>query len=638
MSKEFYIPKIKSETPFDNGERESYFYKEILPPAEWVENNMMLVEGAGYATTGKLVLFPWQREPINAIAEYDRVIYCGAVQTGKSLIAECALWYVIDNYNLHAMLCYAKRQTVEDVFQDRIKPTIQQVPFLRKLWDGNPDNLTKDKIKLRNTILRVASAQVQNDIATFSAGLIYASEVCKYREMGYDVVKALRGRQEAYNMIGRKKEILESSPIEVGDTLHREMFTMGVTNLEPYHPCPHCGEYQVLRVDKIKELPNESGTCDRNPERIRQNQAAQYECQYCKLVIDESHRIDMGERVVWAANDEKILSDGKLAYPRIKKTGVSFQWSRFIDYSFKFSEALARFYEAARAGSAIKLRTFKNEDLGQFSTLDANERPVSWLFAKCRPYTMRDARIPAGVLAVFCGVDTQDKGFYFVLRGYGAGKESWLLDCDYIPCDMESDQNYEVVFQSVNARINRRQLITEDNRNLFIAQGLIDRGGHRAEYVDYIVDRMENFNAYIGSTIKISSIVEMKKNDIVFGNKIYLSKTVAQDAEMSNWHLPEDITADYCKQFVMQYEAEEIDTKGNKKRVWKEGNNDHYRDCENLVEAGLIFTEIDKYLFNELSVNEIRKDMVTKEKKEEQSQPQENDNYFEDIQERWNKH
>ena len=222
------LPPVADDTAFtDDAERESFRVLPIPLPSVWAEENFYLTEGAGYSSTGRIVLYPWQREPLNAIYHYDRVILCGPVQTGKSLIGEMAVWWVVCNIPMHGMFLYAKRETVEDVFQDRIVPTIKGVPCIRALWDGNEEHLTQSKIKLRNLILRVASAQVQSDIASFAAGLIYASEVCKYKQAmldtknNYDVVKLLRGRQEAYGIMGKKKEILESSPRFRGDLLHR---------------------------------------------------------------------------------------------------------------------------------------------------------------------------------------------------------------------------------------------------------------------------------------------------------------------------------------------------------------------------------------------------------------------------------
>jgi phage terminase large subunit GpA-like protein len=638
------LPAVTDEQPFaSDSEREALAVLPIPLPVAWAEENFFLVEGAGYAATGRITLYPWQREPLNAICGYDGVMYCGPVQTGKSLLAEMAVWYVVCNMPMHGMFLYAKRDTVEDVFQDRIAPTIREVPAIRALWDGNEDNLTQSKIKLRSCILRVASAEVASDIATFSAGLIYASEVCKYRasqidtKSNYDKIKLLRGRQEAYGIMGKKKEILESSPKFKGDTLYREMYTSGVTNLVPKYPCPICGEYQQLTLEQIKEVPNANKEKDHDPERIRRDDAAYYECCACGGNILEGLRIEMGERVVWATKEERVEHNGTIKNPKPKRTRISFQWSRLVDYSFKFSECLARFYEAERSGDPVKLVSFLNEDMGEFGEIFAKERATAWLDSKKGDYNIIDDVIPDGVVAILVGIDTQDKGFYYVVRGYGAGKESWLIDCDYVAADMEKDQNPAVVADKLRMALERKDLKTADGRELYRAVGLIDRGGHKPAFVDGACATIDWLFPYIGSPNKLHPLIKLGKDDIYFGNTRNLSKIVSNDSEKDNWHLPQDIPEDYKQQFVKQYEKEETKKDGSVNVHWISGGCDHYRDCENLIQAGYVLCELDKILFDAAQIVETRKAQMIELRENrnvEQSQLEETSGFLTGVRER----
>lgn len=640
------LPEAKDEYPFVAGERETLIWEEPLLPAVWTEENFILVPGAGYACTGKLSWQPWQVAPVNAISTYDRVILCGPVQTGKSLIAEAMVWYCIYYYQIHGMFCYAKRDTVENVFQDRIKPTIEQVPVLRMLWDGNPDNLTKDKIKLRNSIIRVASAQVPSDLATFSAGLIYASEVCKYRhaqsdtKSKLDTIKALRGRQEAYGIIGRKKEVLESSPLEEGDPLHCEMFKSGVINLRPHFPCPRCGKYQELLLEQIKEVPSIDSkgekVYDHDPDRIRQQEAAFYECKYCGNSIQERDRIEMGQKVVWAMRGEAISQEGHTAQRR-DYNSISFQWNRFVDYSFKFSEGLARFFEAQRSGDPVKLRTFFNEDMGEFANLKSAKEETSWVFTKCCEYNILDEKIPEWVSFVLLGIDTQDFGFYFVLRGFGFGKKSLLLDYGFIKCEMGPDQSPGYVLETVLARITKRTLVTKDGRQLEILAGLIDRGGHKQSFVDHLVNNIPNLYAYTGSTSKGAPLIRKGNNGLYLGNTENLSRIVSSDSVLDNWFLPENINSDYARQFVKQYDRDERDKDGNTKRVWVHGGEDHLRDCENYIQGAYVLTGLHEVLFDELQHKECVDSQKETEEEQDQSNTQYGSEFFGDLQERWSR-
>jgi transcription elongation factor Elf1 len=357
------------------------------------------------------------------------------------------------------------------------------------------------------------------------------------------------------------------------------MYRPGVLNLEWFWPCPKCGHYQIYDLKQIKELPNEQKEFDHNPQLIRNDGAARYECVNCGNDVPESARAAMNDKGVWKTIDEVLSATGELVTKRKQAQTVSYRWNRLIDFSFKWSECLARFFEASRSGNPILLKDFLNEDMAEFWSIKAEERPTSWLIAKCARYTMKDEALPSGVLAIFVGIDTQDKGYYFVMRGYGSGKESWLLDCDYIPCEMGAEQNFEAVFQTVKKRIERRELFTADGRRLFINFGLIDRGGHKANYVDYIAGHLDGVFAYIGAKDRLHPLVKAGKDDIYFGNTENLARIVAADAELSNWHLPEDIPTDYLNQFVKQYEKEEVDRYGNTVKKWMKGGADHFRDC-----------------------------------------------------------
>jgi phage terminase large subunit GpA-like protein len=581
---------------------------DFIMPSEWLEKNFFLVKG--YASPGKnFVLRPWQRPIVDAIIDYSEVIICLPPQTGKSLLAEGILWYLQANRPINSLCVYAKKDTVEDVFQDRFKPAIEQIPALRALWSGNPDDLTMQKLTLKRAIIRVASAGVRNDIASHPSGHIYLSEVAKYKDVGFSVVKLAEGRQEAYTLTGDKSTVLESSPLEIGDPLHVEMYKSDVLNLEFFWPCPVCGHYQIYETKQIIEKPNSKKEYDHDVLRIRSDDAARYECAHCGNDIPESSRIENHKRGIWAAIGEVISSDGKIISTRKVTYKVSFRASRLIDYSLRFSEYLARFFEASRSNDITNLKDFLNEDAGEFWNPKMEERPTSWLLGKCSSYKISDSVIPAGIVAVFAGVDTQDSGFYFVIRGYGLRKESWLLDCDFIPCEMESDQAFDSVLDKVRERMFRKKLITVDGRTLPISFGLCDRGGHKANYVDYITCRIDFFHSYIGAPSKIHPLI-LEKGGFYFGHTENLSRIVGHDADLDNWHLPEDIHQEYLNQFVKHYDKEEIDRYGNKKKKWIHGGNDHLRDAEAYCMGAMIASGISEVLENSEIIENIRKDQV----------------------------
>ena len=109
--------------------------REYISVADWIEKNFKLT--TAYAVQGAVTLYPWQREPVNGIQQYDEVVFIGPVQTGKSMLGEAITGYMIDNSVMNMMITYSKKEVVEDVFDERLKPLVREVPEIRKYSSGN---------------------------------------------------------------------------------------------------------------------------------------------------------------------------------------------------------------------------------------------------------------------------------------------------------------------------------------------------------------------------------------------------------------------------------------------------------------------------------------------------------------------
>ena len=591
-------------------ERELFEIRDTPHPVDWARQHFKL--SSAYASPGDFTPYPWQVEIINAIERYNTVIICAAVQIGKSLIAEIATAWVIDCLPMNAMLCYSKREVVEEVFDERIMPLIKEVPAIRKYWSGREVDLTKKKIKLNHMYLRVASAEVPSDIATWSAGFIYADEVSKYRKRrGWNPLESLKRRQEFYLKLERHKAIFNSSPLHVGDCLHTEMFRPGVLNLEPYQRCPHCGTYQILVDSQIKEIPNDKGERDHDPERIENFKAAFYECKSCKKVITEQDRVKMASTVVWAAKDEKIVPGGVVP-GRGEYRAVSFQVNRLVDWSFGFHSCLSRFFAAQKSGIEA-LQTYINEDMAQFFKHDARRITADFLLTKRQGYHQYiPGEIPNDVLILMAGCDTQDNGFYFVVNGYGEGMKKYLVRSGFILSpkgegeqDGISKDPRQIAFEKFMNGVYVTPYMRRDGMKLTIDCGFIDEGGHRQDDVKYICEHAHQFRPYIGAAMvdyKRPMIEESAKDDHYMGQAQRLSEEVTRIIASANFFLPADIQQEYLDQVRNEYIETQADKYGRKKSVYVKIEPNHYRSCENLCLAAVKIRGIEQMLFDKSTV------------------------------------
>ncbi len=612
---EFSFPKTpKHKPPLRDSEQQALRLRRPQRPSVWVEKNFVL--GKGHARPGPVKLEPWQIEPVNSIQDHPVTILDGPVQTGKSFIGECHLGWIIDNMPMNAMVCFAKSQTVKDVFDERLRPMIEDIPCLRRYWNGDPEELTLKKITLAHMIIRIASAEVKSDIATFSAGYIQGDEIAKYPEKDFDQIRALFGRQEAYRRRGTTRATMLSSPDKEGDPLHSLMFQRGVCNLDLFHRCPVCGKYQILSDEQVREIPSESGEYDHNPDRIRRTDAAKYECVHCHKEIRENDRIKMSDSILWAPSIESIMPDGTVN----DKDGfiwASYNWNRFVDVSFTFSECLARFFQARHSSNPVTLKTYQNEDMARFSKTESRTYSINWLMAKRgtgnedKQYRQfgEGAGYPLGALVLTVGIDTQDAGFFYVVRAWGENMETWLVIAEFIECNMNDEKfkNKDEILALINARLVAALPARLDGQRLSIACGFIDRGGHRQKDVDYLCSHIPWLHAYTGTVNHRAPLIERSKNGAYFlGHTENLSKTIEGYSESDLWHLPEDISDDYCNQFLKQYWQEKIDRHGNRKTEYVHGGQDHYRDCENFNAAAMVYLQLEQRMFDAGEIGKIR--------------------------------
>ena len=604
----FNFPKLKHKYPLSTREIELARIRVLPSVVEWAEEHFLL--SSAYSQPGKFIAYHWQREPLNALLEYDTVIHYGCTRVFKSLAAEIQVFYCVDNIPMNAMFCYAKKDTVEDVFEDRIKPVVFDVPAINKYYTGREKDLTKRKIKLSHIYMRVASSEVRSDIATWDAGLIYASEVSKYRKKpGWEPIEALKRRQDSYSIIGRKKAIFESSPLLEGDILDQEVKRADVLRVFPMFQCPKCGMYQRLYYTQVKEIPNSKGDADHDPGRIRDEKAAFYECFGCRYHWNDADRLNAHAGIVWAASGEKI-ADGKVT-ERIKKAGIAYQYPRWVDPTFSFYECLARYFTARKKGiEAVQL--FMNEDMGESWKPKTKRVDEGYLKTKCAGYlagTRGD--IPNDVLVLLCGIDTQKPGFYYVVNGYTQGMDKFLVAFGDVPAPEKNAESIVdpriLALDRIRKEIFEKVYLRRDGVQLEIYSGLIDRGGHRPEDVDYVVKNITELKSYIGETTVNFKAPLIKRSEAknatwYLGQSQRLSKIVTEEIESDGWKLPDDVSQDYIDQVLNEWIEEIAQPLGGTRYTYVKKEPNHYRSCENMVRAAVALTNLEELLNDPSSV------------------------------------
>lgn len=601
--------------PFWDGYRQSFKIKDFVKCSDWMNNNFRL--SSAYAVQGRITLFPWQIVLADAIHYFDTIYEIAAVQTGKSLITEGHVAWYTDNENMNILMIYAKKDTVEEVFDERLKPMIKDVPAIRKYWSGDENDLTKKKMKLRHLTIRTGSAGLKTDIATFNYGVIIGDELAKWPKKDFSQKKAIEGRQKASKMMGKSvKEIYCTSPEDQDDPSYVACHKPGMIWFRPHYKCPHCSFWQYLEDYNIHEVPNSKGEKDHNTERIRIEKAAKYICPECKKEITEQERFDASFNVKWLTVDKKTDFYDVIKDPKRSRKAV-LQWNRLVDTTWTFVDCLCAFFDAENSTDPNDKKTYENEDMARWTKKQTNRLMPSYLDSKKRKYKMwgNEAFVPDGVKVVLLGIDTQDSGFYYVLRGFGYNYHQWLLRANFIECSMHDDlyKDPMQVYRKVYESITQFPLKKKDGSEVMIFSGIIDEGGHRKNDTDKIIDCWNIMNAYKGSSQRAHPLIDQKKTGLLQGNTENLSRRFAKSIESSMFYLPLDTPRMYKDQLLTQYDVDEILKNGKKVTKWFCEPNDHLRDCENMIEGLALHLGLRDILFNDKKTEELTKNLTVSE-------------------------
>jgi phage terminase large subunit GpA-like protein len=636
MNSPFQIEKPIHEYPLYRGEQRAALIEVRPLTLEWMEKNIKLVS-PGYIFPGQFKARPWQREPMNAWHYWDTVLAAMAVQVGKSLtFADAPMYYAMSVEGINGMVAYSESDTVQSVFNLRFRDMIQKNEVLRQCWSGNEDDLTTSNLKLNNCLWRIASAQNRNDLASFSAALCIGSEVAKWRKMKtYNPILMFRGRSGAYQSTSQVKMILESSPFEIGDYLYIESHKSGCLVVRPHYKCPHCGCWQEWVDSQIKLRKIDGKEPDHLPERIRDQgeKSVFYECIGCKQEITETQRAGIDEAIIWAApkideedfkqDAEKILDDGTIP-GRLeggKRKGfdsIIYQGSRLLDISYQFYKCLALFFESKNDPEAK--RTYETETMARWPKRQSRKVEVSYLESKkVKGFYQwgEEHKIPDDVMVLTFGCDTHDDGFYYTIFGWGYMMSCWLIRHDFIECKIDANKNPQQVYAIFKESLHIEPLRWSDGTEADWRYGLIDRGGHRPNDVDYISKHMNNVKAYIGLAqydTKKPSIYKSEKDEWYLGQPQMLSDFTGTLLGGQMMYFPWDTGADFFDQIWRQFFETRLTSEGVKKEVWIHGyagdgkassadesgtGDDHMRDCFNLAYAALKISKLDIALFNE---------------------------------------
>lgn len=572
--------------------------------AQWANESRVLP--AGSAEPG-----PWRSDrtpytiPIAAACadpHYRRVVAVMGSQMGKTAGLLNVIGHKLDDDPAPILYIGPTKSNVDGVIEPQVAQMLRTAPTLwRKTLKGRKaQKLIK---RVSGVTLRMAWAGSATELASQPAHTVLVDEVDRMAPIPGegDPVSLAEARIATYPD-GRL--IITSTPtegnvsaskhpetgVEHWDLAAPEDLSSAVWRLwqegtrhEWAVPCPECETYFVPRF-KLLTWPE---GC--TPKRALKE--ARLSCPSCGALIADEHRSRMNLRGHYLAPGQRV-EGGRVVGDVPESETASFWASGVMSPWVSFGQRAAAWLRATKSGDPERVRTTINTAFGELYRIGADAPAWESVRELVGAYAM--GSVPSGVRVITCGVDVQKNRLVYSLRGWGLRSESWLIDAG----DVWGETDQEGVWDELQALLDRdwdRQRI----RRMAIDSGY--RPGDKWKRPDHMVYAFARRNA--GRVIATKGHDTQSKPlapsliDVTVGGRLHkkglqlwhldsdyfkswVHTRLQWPADQPGaWHLPQDVTDDYCQQVTAEARVAKPSGRVAWVRIRREN---HFLDCEAL--------------------------------------------------------
>jgi len=383
-------------------EKEHELRKRIFAPppkltvAEWADRFRMLTSIAS-AEPGRWRTdrAPYQRGIMDAFSDpmVERVVVMSSAQVGKTEIVLNVAGYFMDQDPSPILVLQPTIDMARAFSKDRLKEMVKSTPALRKKIKESGRREAEDTIlhkQFPGGHITMVGANSAAGLASRPIRVVLNDEVDRFpASAGSEGDPVSLAKKRTATFWNRKEGLFSTPTIK------------GVSRIEAAHdegdqrkyfvPCPHCGHKQHLRWSQLDF------------------ETASYTCEECGALIPETEKPGMLAKGEWIATHPG---------PRTASFHMNALYSPWVTWR----ELITEFLEAKK--SPETLQVFMNTVLGETWELDGEGVNTDALAARREPYA---AEVPAGVGVLTGFVDVQRDWIELLVKGYGAGQESWAI-------------------------------------------------------------------------------------------------------------------------------------------------------------------------------------------------------------------
>lgn len=376
------------------------------------------------------------------------------IQFGKSELESNVLGYTMCEVGGPVMVCLPGQVSLDKWIDQKLNPLLEETPAVRRMLTSiaSRDAANRRTFKeFEGGQLYLEHAGAPARLKSTSVRTLIVDEFSSFASAcssGDDPDQMLDGRSSAFP--ANYKRLKVGTP-EIRGICRIDALYAESDQRRWYVPCPECGHAQPLEWGGLQWTPDAS--------------ACWYACRECGSVIEEHQKDGLIDRGAWVAEKPGAAIRGYAANGLYYKIGRGPRWLDLVK-------------EWIRAqNDPAKLKTFVNDRLAE-AWEDPAMRAVKHNVIADRVEPMPLRPLPAWVLAVTAGVDTQDNRLAVQIVGWGRGLTCWPIDYVELPGDPNDDGVWVALTELLSKPIEHSL-----GGALRVEASLQDAAGHRTEAV-----------------------------------------------------------------------------------------------------------------------------------------------------------
>ncbi len=388
----------------------------------------------------------------------------GKTTLGIQIIGKCASTAPRPGLFATSTQTIAKR-----IVNTKIYPALNHNPKTKDLLPS-PRWWTSEEVRLSSSSWYVAWSGSSSQLADLSAFYGWFNELDKWsmdEQQGGEAGEgdSLDQAMERFKEFVNYKVGMECSPSTKSKSRIAKKLAQS-DNRRYLVPCPHCGNYQVL---KLGSLESKGGIkferlSDGSSDPTLARNTAVYICEHCDLEILDEHRPKMMQAGVWAPEGCHVDDQGRIEGNPIRSKRIAgFQLSSLYSLQMRWGDIAEKF--VLSSANPQSLRMFINGWLAEtWEPFKSKSDPLE--VGAVLTVDTPEGIIPAWATHVFAGVDVQQDCYVY-----------WVVAMDDKEREHLVTHGKCETLEQLEAIVITREFEHEDGGDpLFPAMTLIDSG------------------------------------------------------------------------------------------------------------------------------------------------------------------